>query len=184
MTQFAFQKTTIPGLILIESFCAEDERGYFSKFYEKNIFRQHGIELDVWEAMSSQSRKGVIRGLHFQTKHWQSKLIRCEAGEIFDVAVDLREGSDTFGRWEGFFLSPENRRLLYIPEGFAHGVMALADNTVHSYLCGDRYDPGSDGGIRWDDPDIGIEWPLDRVEGNVIVSEKDAALPYMKEIVV
>ena len=99
---------------------------------------------------------------------------------MYDVAVDLREGSPTFGKWEGFELTAENRRLLYIPKGFAHGFLALEEGTLFSYLCGDRYDPASDGGIRWNDPDIAVDWPLDRVE-HLIVSDKDASLPSLKE---
>ena len=182
MTKFQFYNTTIEGLWLIEPFMAEDERGYFSKFYERGIFEEHGIKLNAWECMESHSAEGVIRGLHFQRKHWQSKLVRCTNGEIFDVAVDLREGSPTYGKWEGFYLNPENKRLLYIPEGFAHGVMALKDNTIHTYICGDMYDPDSDGGIRWDDSDVAVEWPLDKISKQVIISKKDRSLPSLREI--
>ena len=104
------------------------------------------------------------------------------SGAVYDVAVDLREGSETFGRWEGFTLTAENRKMLYIPKGFAHGFLALEDNTLFSYLCGNRYDPETDGGVRWDDPQLAVRWPVDQVE-NVILSDKDAALPSLAEFI-
>lgn len=182
MAQFQFQNTTISGLTLIAPFLAPDERGYLSKPFEKSIFAAHGIDLSPWEELRSCSKKGVLRGLHFQRRHSQDKLVQVLCGSAYDVAVDLREGSETFGQWEGFYLTAENRQLLYIPKGFAHGFLALEDGTLFSYLCGDRYDPESDGGIRWNDPQLGIEWPLDRVEA-VIQSDKDAALPLLSEFI-
>lgn len=180
MNRFEFQQTTISGLILITPFCAPDNRGYFSKPFEKHTFAEKGIDFSPYEELRSFSHKGVLRGLHFQREYSQNKLIQVLVGAVFDVAVDLREGSSTFGRWEGFELTAENRQLLYIPKGFAHGFLALEEGTLFSYLCGDRYDPASDGGIRWNDPDIAVDWPLDRVD-RLIVSDKDAALPKLKE---
>ena len=162
MNPFKFLQTSLDGLTLITPFFAPDYRGWFSKPFEKSIFAAHGIELSPWEELRSCSHKGVLRGA------------------VYDVAVDLREGSKTFGKWEGFYLTAENRQLLYIPKGFAHGFLALEDDTLFSYLCGDRYDPESDGGIRWDDPQLAVSWPLDRVE-QTILSEKDAALPTLAE---
>lgn len=130
--------------------------------------------------MRSFSRKGVLRGLHFQRRHSQDKLVQVLNGAVFDVVVDLRKDSPTFGKWAGFELSADNRKLLYVPKGLAHGFLALAENTLFSYLCGDRYDPESDGGIRWDDPQIGITWPVERVE-EVILSDKDSKLPLFHE---
>lgn len=180
MSAFAFHNTKIAGLTRIEPFLAKDSRGYLSKSYEKQIFAAQGIGLSPWEELRSCSKNGVLRGLHFQRRHSQDKLVQVLCGSAYDVAVDLREGSETFGQWEGFYLTAENRQLLYIPKGFAHGFLALEDGTLFSYLCGDRYDPESDGGIRWNDPRLGIEWPLDRV-GAVIQSDKDAALPSLAD---
>jgi len=180
MNQFAFQQTTIEKLTLITPFYAPDTRGYLSKPYERSILAAHGIEMSLWEELRSFSKKGVLRGMHFQRRHSQDKLVQVLHGAVYDVAVDLREGSNTFGRWEGFYLSAENRQLLYIPKGFAHGFLALEDDTLFSYLCGDRYDPESDGGIRWNDPQLAIQWPLEQI-GAPILSEKDAALPTLEK---
>lgn len=179
---FQFENTSISGLTVISPFCAEDQRGMFMKSFEKEIFAAHGIELSPWEELRSRSRKGVLRGLHFQRRYCQDKLVQVLNGAVYDVAVDLREGSETFGKWEGFILTAENRRMLYIPKGFAHGFLALEDNVLFNYLCGDRYDPDTDGGIRWNDPQLAICWPVDQVE-NIILSDKDAALPSLEEFV-
>lgn len=180
MTDFTFQKTRLEGLVLINPFVAGDSRGYLSKPYERLIFAAHGIEFSPWEELRSFSHKGVLRGLHFQRKNCQDKLVQVLHGAAYDVAVDLREGSETFGKWAGFELTAENRQMLYIPKGFAHGFLALEQDTLFSYLCGDRYDPVSDGGIRWDDPQIGVTWPLDQVD-KPILSEKDATLPTLTD---
>lgn len=180
MSNFVFHPTPMAGLSLIEPFIAPDNRGYLSKPFEKTIFAVHGIDLSPWEELRSCSKKGVLRGLHFQRRHSQDKLVQVLRGAVYDVAVDLRKDSPTFGKWEGFFLTAENHQMLYIPKGFAHGFLVLEENTLLSYLCGDRYDPESDGGIRWDAPDIGVNWPLERVE-RLILSEKDAALPSLQE---
>ena len=180
MTDFTFQKTRLEGLVLINPFVAGDSRGYLSKPYERLIFAAHGIEFSPWEELRSFSHKGVLRGLHFQREHSQDKLVQVLHGAVYDVAVDLREGSETFGKWEGFYLTAENRQMLYIPKGFAHGFLALEEDTLFSYLCGGRYDPETVGGIRWDDPQLGVKWPLERVE-QMILSEKDAALPTLAE---
>ena len=180
MPGFDFQTTSISGLALIAPMCVPDNRGYLSKSFEKSIFAAHGIDLSPWEELRSCSRKGVLRGLHFQRRCSQDKLVQVLRGAVYDVAVDLREGSPTFGKWEGFYLTAENRRMLYIPKGFAHGFLSLEEDTLLSYLCGDRYDPESDGGIRWNDPEIGVEWPLEEA-GEMILSDKDAALPTLAE---
>ena len=182
MPKFVFKNTSIHGLTLVEPFLASDERGYLTKPFEKSILSMHGIELSPWEELRSFSRKGVLRGLHFQRRYCQDKLVQVLNGAVYDVAVDLREGSETFGKWEGFTLTAENRQMLYIPKGFAHGFLALEDNTLFSYLCGDRYDPESDGGICWNDPELAVRWPADQVE-NIILSDKDAALPALEEFV-
>lgn len=180
MQKFSFQNTEIPNLVLISPFYLTDDRGWFSKPFERSIFASHGIALFPWEELRSFSKKGVLRGLHFQRCHSQDKLVQVLHGAVYDVAVDLRQGSETFGQWEGFYLTAENRQLLYIPKGFAHGFLALENDTLFSYLCGDRYDPESDGGICWNDPQLAIQWPLERV-GHPILSEKDAALPSLRE---
>lgn len=173
------RNTIISEVKLISPFFAQDERGALAKTFEKRFFLEAGIDSTIREVLYSFSHKGVLRGLHFQREHSQDKLVQVLVGAAYDVAVDLRAGSPTFGKWEGFELTAENRRLLYIPRGFAHGFLALEEGTLFSYLCGDQYDPQTDGGIRWNDPDVGVDWPLDRV-GRVIVSEKDASLPSLK----
>lgn len=180
MPDFTFEKTNIAGLLLITPFFVPDHRGWLSKPFERSSFDAHGIALSPCEELRSCSKKGVLRGLHFQRRHSQDKLVQVLHGAAYDVAVDLRNGSATFGKWEGFYLTAENRQVLYIPKGFAHGFLSLEDDTLFSYLCGDRYDPEADGGIRWNDPEIGVEWPVEKVE-TVIQSDKDAALPSLAE---
>lgn len=180
MTSFQFTDTALPGLKMITPFFTEDRRGWFMKSFEKGIFGEHGILCSPFEAFYTRSRKGVLRGLHFQRRHSQDKLVQVLHGAAYDVAVDLREGSETFCKWDGFYLTANNRQMLYIPKGFAHGFLALEEDTLFGYMCGGRYDPESDGGIRWDDPEIGVEWPLDQV-GSVIQSDKDAALPSLAD---
>lgn len=179
-TDFTFQKTTLDGLKLISPFHFSDERGSLTKSFEKAIFAVEGIDFSPFEEIRSCSQAGVLRGLHFQRKHSQNKLVQVICGAIYDVVVDLRKGSPTFGKWEAFQLSGENRLMLYIPKGFAHGFLALRDGTVMNYLMGSCYDQQLDGGIRWDDPQLAVDWPLDQVE-NVILSRKDAALPTLEE---
>lgn len=178
--KFRFESTDIEGLMVVYPFIASDDRGYYMKYYEHNIFEQNGIFLTGHEEAQSKSKKGVIRGLHFQTEHPQAKLIRVAHGKVFDVAVDLRANSKTFGQWRGYELSADNNRMLYIPAGFAHGLMALEEDTLMCYISGDDYSPASDGGIRWDDPDIHVEWPMEFVK-QVILSEKDKMLPSFSE---
>ena len=176
MGKIIVETCEIEGLKVITPAVFGDARGYFMETYNYNDFKEAGIEQVFVQDNQSASVKNVLRGLHFQMNHPQDKLVRVLAGEVFDVAVDLRKSSPTFGKWEGFYLTGENRRMLYIPKGFAHGFLALEEGTLFSYLCGDRYDPESDGGVRWNDPQLAVDWPLDKVE-QVIVSEKDAALP-------
>lgn len=180
MSRFSFSDASLPGLRVITPFYAEDIRGSFMKSFERYAFQGAGVCVSPIETLYTRSARGTIRGLHFQRRHSQDKLVHVLHGAVFDVAVDLREGSPSFGRWEGFELSAENRRMLYIPKGFAHGFLALEEDTLFSYLCGDRYDPQTDGGVRWDDPDLRIRWPLEKVE-QLIVSEKDKALPTLAE---
>ena len=177
---FKFEPGRLEGTYLITPFYVEDIRGSFMKTYEYGIFSEYGIHMKPYECFYTTSAKGTVRGLHFQTHGCQDKLVQVLHGTVFDVAVDLREGSETFGRWEGFYLSAENRKMLYIPKGFAHGFLALEEETLFSYMCGERYDPVSDGGILWNDPGVNVQWPLDKIE-HVIISEKDQKLPTLSQ---
>ncbi len=162
----------IDGLYVIEPKVFGDERGYFVETYNKQEFASNGLDMEFVQDNQSKSKKGVLRGLHFQKQHPQGKLVRVLSGEVFDVAVDIRKGSDTYGKWFGVVLSEENMKQFYVPEGFAHGYYVLSDNAVFSYKCTDFYHPEDEGGILWNDPEIGIQWPVeDGVE--VVLSEKD-----------
>lgn len=172
MHPFSFQKTKIDGLTLIQPFLSADSRGYLLKSFEKGLFTQHGIDMQPYEELTSCSSKGTLRGLHFQRNFSQDKIVRVLSGRLFDVAVDLRKDSPTFGQWESFDLSAENHRMLYIPKGFAHGFLALEDNSALNYLCGDRYDAASEDGILWSDPALSIPWPFEQVE-SVVLSPRD-----------
>lgn len=177
---FSFESTKIAGLTIIHPFYAPDHRGHLCKTYEKSIFNAHGIYIEPFEELQSCSCAGTIRGLHFQRYCSQNKLVRVVQGTAFDVAVDLRQDSPTFGQWQSVYLTGENHTMFYIPKGFAHGFLALQENTIFSYLCGDRYDPESDGGIRWDDAELAIPWPVDALK-NLIVSDKDQNLQSFSE---
>lgn len=171
--------TSIKDLYIIEPQVFGDSRGYFMESYSEQDFKAAGLHMQFVQDNESRSKKGVLRGLHFQTQHTQGKLVRVVEGEVYDVAVDLREGSPTFGKWEGVRLSAENKRQFYVPEGFAHGFLVLSDRATFQYKCTDYYAPEYDGGIRWNDPDIGIEWPLEDIE-EVLLSEKDQKQPSLK----
>lgn len=180
---FSIETTRIPGLVLIHPHIAEDERGYFIKDFEREFFDGHGLPVTFFETNESKSRKGTIRGLHFQQEYSQGKLIRVIRGAVFDVAVDLRFGSPTFGQWQGFELNERNHDVLYIPEGFGHGFLALEEDTIFSYKCTQPYRPEYDSGIRFDDPDLNVEWPVEKIGGwdNVITSGKDKLLQSFKD---
>ena len=171
--------TTIPDLVIIEPQVFGDKRGYFLENYSKRDFEGIGMESDFVQDNMSRSTRGVLRGLHYQAKHTQGKLIKVTRGKVLDVAVDLRKGSPTFGKWEGFELNDEKHRMLYIPKGLAHGFLVLSTIADFSYKCTDYYDPDNEGGIRWDDPDIGIDWPLGGMTPNL--SQKDTLLPLFKD---
>lgn len=173
-------ETGIQGLCAIQPRVFEDERGHFFEAHNAEKFDAIGIESCVKQINQSFSRKGVLRGLHFQAPpHDQSKLVRCIRGRLFDVAVDIRRGSPTYGKWYGTELSVENRRMLYVPSGFAHGFYAITDCEL-VYLCGlSAYNKGSEGGLRYDDPDLGIRWPLD---GEPVVNERDRNFPALSEL--
>lgn len=177
---FTFSPTSIDGVVVIETKSYGDERGSFMETYKRPDFVAGGIDVDFVQDNQSSSVRGVLRGLHFQINHPQAKLVRVVEGEVFDVCVDLRAGSPTFGQWEGVVLSAENRRQFFIPRGFAHGFYVLSESAVFAYKCDDVYHPNDEGGIRWDDERIGVEWPL--LEGrDIILSEKDRRHPSFSE---
>lgn len=180
MGKFNFIETSIRDLYIIEPTVFGDHRGYFLESYAKRDFFEAGLTMEFVQDNESKSKKGVLRGLHFQTKHTQGKLVRVVKGEVFDVAVDLREGSPTFGKWEGVLLTEENKKQFYVPEGFAHGFLVVSDEAIFQYKCTDYYAPEYDGGILWNDSDIGINWPLEGID-EVLLSEKDKVQQSFKE---
>jgi dTDP-4-dehydrorhamnose 3,5-epimerase len=156
---FSIEPLSIAGLFTVQPKVFGDSRGYFFESYSERDFDAAGLALRFVQDNQSKSTKGVLRGLHFQKTHPQGKLVRVISGEVFDVAVDLRSDSPTFGKWEGVVLSGERQNQFYIPQGFAHGFLVLSDQAVFAYKCTDFYHPEDEGGIRWDDPTIGITWP-------------------------
>ncbi|GIP21695.1 dTDP-4-dehydrorhamnose 3,5-epimerase [Paenibacillus sp. J22TS3] len=172
MGNFTFKETNIKGLIVVEPKLFGDERGYFMETYQQEDFNKGGINVSFVQDNQSLSKQGVLRGLHFQKNKPQGKLVRVLEGEVFDVAVDLRTESETYKKWYGIYLSSENRKQLYVPEGFAHGFLVLSEVAVFSYKCTDYYDPTDEDGLIWNDPSINIEWPLDRI-GKPSLSSKD-----------
>ncbi|AYE34892.1 dTDP-4-dehydrorhamnose 3,5-epimerase [Clostridium septicum] len=181
MGKFKFIETKIKDLYIIEPKVFGDNRGYFMETYSKKDFFEAGLTMEFVQDNESKSKKGVLRGMHFQTKHTQGKLVRVTSGEVYDVAVDLRKGSPTYGQWEGVLLTQENKRQFYVPEGFAHGFLVVSDEAVFNYKCTDFYAPEYDSGLLWNDPDVGIEWPLDGIE-NILLSEKDKVQKTLKEL--
>ena len=159
MGKFTFTQTEIPGVVVIEPQVFGDDRGYFMETYQKDQFAEAGIDKEFVQDNQSRSTRGVLRGLHFQKEHTQGKLVRVTKGEVFDVAVDCRPHSATFGKWVGVTLSEENKKMFYIPEGFAHGFLVLSDVAEFCYKCTDVYDPTSEGGIPYDDPTVNVQWP-------------------------
>jgi dTDP-4-dehydrorhamnose 3,5-epimerase len=173
---FSFHKLAIPDVIRVEVRAFEDERGLFMETYRAADYAAHGIVLPFVQDNYSYSTRGVLRGLHYQKEPAaQGKLLRCTLGEVYDVAVDIRQGSPTYGQWVGEVLSAENRRQLYVPPGFAHGYCVLGDAAGVAYKVTADYAPHLDRGIRWDDPQIGVQWPVT----DPILSPKDAALPLL-----
>ena len=179
MTDFAFERLELEGAYLIRGFYAGDQRGGFTKSFEKDRFAENGIDFTLNETFASQSMKNVIRGLHFQTHGPQAKLVSVLSGRVWDVIVDLRPQSPTFKQWVARELSAENHLGFYIPRGFAHGFASLEDHTVMLYQCDGKYDRETDTGVRFDDPELGIAWPID--ETKAIHSERDLQLPGVKE---
>lgn len=175
--KFEFKELDLKGAYLITPFYATDERGGFVKDYNIDTFRANGIEHELKEVFYTISKKGVIRATHFQLVKQQPKLVRCISGHVYDVIVDLRPGSETFGQWRGFDLTGDNQNTLYIPEYFGHGYLVLEDSVV-SYKCGEVFYGEGDSGIMYNDPEIAIEWPFEKIGGieNLIISEKDKNL--------
>jgi len=171
--------TRLRGPILIEPVVHRDERGSFHESYRRNAMAELGIDDDFVQDNHSRSARGVVRGLHFQVGDGQAKLVRCSAGAIVDVVVDIRRGSPTYGEWEAFELDDENSRLLYVPIGFAHGFCAISGMADVLYKCSAYHDPAAERGIAYDDPDIGIEWPAGLA---LLASDRDATAPPLREI--
>lgn len=183
MEKFKKTETSIEGVYIIEPTVFGDNRGYFMETYSKKDFEELGLYYDFVQDNQSKSKKGVLRGLHFQKENTQAKLVRVLKGEVFDVAVDLRPNSSTYGKWEGVVLSEENKKMFMIPRGFAHGFLVLSDEAEFTYKCDDMYNGAVEGGLKWDDEDVGIIWPLGNMKKeDLITSEKDAKWPSLKEL--
>lgn len=175
---FVFTETTIQGVFVIEPVKYGDERGYFMETYREKDFDDAGLFYRFVQDNQSKSKAGVLRGLHFQRRFPQAKLVRCIEGEVFDVCVDLRKGSPTYGKWEGVVLSAERGNQFMIPRGFAHGFVVLSQTATFCYKCDEIYHPEDEGGIMWNDPEIGIDWHYD---GEPLLSEKDKKLRSLRE---
>jgi len=178
---FTFTKTGIEDLYVIEPKVFGDNRGYFMETYNYEEFKAAGLDMVFVQDNQSMSTKGVLRGLHFQTKHTQGKLVRVIKGEVFDVAVDLRKKSETYGKWYGVLLTDENKKQFYVPEGFAHGFLVTSDEAEFVYKCTDFYHPEFDCGLLWNDPEINIEWPTDGID-EILLSEKDKVQKKLSEL--
>lgn len=178
---FEFERLVIPEVILVKARVFKDQRGFFLESYKKSEFKKAGIDVEFLQDNHSASVKGVLRGLHYQKyPKAQGKLVRCIKGKIFDVAVDIRKGSKTFGKWVAVELSEDNQYMVWIPEGFAHGFLVLSDYAEIIYkVSGAEYSPEHDAGIRYDDPDINIDWPI---KEGIILSEKDRKLPTLRQL--
>lgn len=176
MGQIKVTKASIEGLYVIESAVHGDERGYFMETYNLNDMKEAGLNLHFVQDNQSMSTKGVLRGLHFQKQYPQGKLVRVIRGSVFDVAVDLRANSRTYGQWYGVELTEKNKKQFYISEGFAHGFLVLSDMAEFCYKCTDFYHPGDEGGLAWNDPEIGITWPELKGEYNGTASGKGYTL--------
>jgi dTDP-4-dehydrorhamnose 3,5-epimerase len=171
--------TKLEGVLILEPRSFGDQRGYFMEIFQATRYAEAGIDRSFVQDNLSFSVRNTLRGLHYQHPNGQAKLVQVVTGEIFDVAVDIRLGSPTFGQWEGVILSAENRRQLFIPEGFAHGFCVLSATAHFLYKCSEYYSPNDEGGIRWDDPDIAISWPIDAP----ILSDRDRLFPFLNQMI-
>lgn len=182
MSKFNFSNSPIPGLLIIEPKAFADDRGFFMESYNIDGFKENGFSATFIQDNHSRSKKGVVRGLHYQINPAaMGKLVKCTRGKIFDAGVDIRRGSPTFGKWYGEILTGENHKMLYFPPGFAHGFLCLEDDSDVIYKCTGVYSPENERALLWNDPAVGIKWPLDQVE-KVIVSEKDQKHPGLKNV--
>lgn len=170
--------TKLDGVVLLEPEVHGDERGFMVETYRRDTWAELGVDFEFVQHNHSRSSKGTLRGLHFQTAPGQAKLVRCPRGRIFDVAVDLRRGSPTYGQWEGHELDDERHRQLFVPAGFGHGFAVLSDIADVAYQLSSTYDPATEAGIAWDDPGVGVEWPVE----SPLLSERDKAAPHLNEI--
>ena len=187
MTKFTKTATSIDGVYIIEPTVFGDERGYFMETYSKADFEEIGLNYNFVQDNQSRSKKGVLRGLHFQKENTQAKLVRCIRGAVFDVAVDLRPGSKTYGKWEGVVLTEENKKQFMIPRGFAHGFLVLSDVAEFAYKCDDVYNHEAEGGLRWNDETVAIKWPFEELGADfkmedLLTSEKDGNWPTLEEL--
>ena len=187
MTKFTKTATSIDGVYIVEPTVFGDERGYFMETYSKADFEEIGLNYDFVQDNQSRSKKGVLRGLHFQKENTQAKLVRCIRGAVFDVAVDLRPGSKTYGKWEGVVLTEENKKQFMIPRGFAHGFLVLSDVAEFAYKCDDVYNHEAEGGLRWNDETVAIKWPFEELGADfkmedLLTSEKDGNWPTLEEL--
>jgi dTDP-4-dehydrorhamnose 3,5-epimerase len=181
MGQIKVTRLPIDGLCIIEPTVHGDARGYFMETYNQEDMRREGLNMVFVQDNQSMSRRGVLRGLHFQKQHPQGKLVRVIRGEVFDVAVDLRRSSATFGKWHGEVLTAENKKQFYLPPGFAHGFLVLSEVAEFCYKTTDFYHPEDEGGLMWNDPDIGIKWPTDGIS-DLLLSEKDKVNPSFAQL--
>lgn len=171
--------TDLPGVCVIEPKVFGDDRGYFYESYNRARFEELGLEgLQFVQSNVSRSARGVLRGLHYQWPNPQGKLVSVLDGEVYDVAVDIRQGSPSFGRWAAAILNTDNKRLFWVPEGFAHGFAVLSEHATFCYQCTNLYDPAADAGIRWDDADIGVDWPIREPQ----LSAKDSQAPFLADV--
>jgi len=180
MAEIRVVNTNIKDLLIIEPTIFSDTRGYFMETYNREVFEKNGLTMNFVQDNESKSKKGVLRGLHFQTKFSQGKLVRVLSGEVYDVGVDLRKNSPTYGKYAGVILSSENKKMFYVPEGFAHGFLVLSDEAVFTYKCTNLYHPEFDGGIIYNDQDIDIDWPIKNY-ADILLSDKDKILPTFQE---
>ena len=181
MGKIKVETCEIEGLKVITPTVYGDDRGYFMETYNQRDYQEAGVDMEFVQDNQSKSARGVLRGLHFQLNYPQDKLVRVISGEVFDVAVDLRKDSKTYGKWYGLILSAENKKQFLVPKGFAHGFVVLSDSAEFSYKCSDFYQPADEGGLMWNDPEIDIEWPIPE-ELELIISEKDQKWGSIKEL--
>ncbi len=172
------ESSALAGVLLIEPKVFKDNRGFFMESYNRQVLAEFGITQEFVQDNHSASTRNTLRGLHYQICPGQDKLVRCVVGEVYDVVVDIRRGSPTFGRWEGFVLSADNKRMVYVPKGFAHGFCVLSDYAEFLYKCTEYWSPQDERGIAWDDPEIGVDWKLN---GSPILSDKDKRNPQLRE---